>query len=116
GGDGRPLTIGGVIYDKGLGVHPDSTVEVFLGGRCARLSASIGVDDEVGAAGSVTFEVATDGTPRYTSPTLTGTADPAPLDIDVTGAQILRLRVTDAGDGNAFDHADWAAATLSCTP
>ena len=45
-----------------------------------------------------------------------GAAGPVPLDIDVTGAQVLRLRVTDAGDGNALDHADWAAATLSCTP
>jgi alpha-galactosidase len=25
-----------------------------------------------------------------------------------------RLAVTDAGDGNSYDHADWAAAQVSC--
>ena len=29
--------------------------------------------------------------------------------------QYLQLRVLDGGDGNAFDHADWANAKVSCT-
>jgi beta-galactosidase len=34
--------------------------------------------------------------------------------VDVTGGALLELRVTDGGDGNGGDHADWAAARLAC--
>jgi NPCBM/NEW2 domain-containing protein len=36
------------------------------------------------------------------------------IDADVTGAQQLDLVVDDAGDGNGYDHSDWADATLVC--
>src|SRR5690606_26803044 len=50
-GDGGPLTIGGVIYPKGIGVHAPSTIVYSIDG-CSLLLASIGVDDEVGDNGS----------------------------------------------------------------
>ena len=37
-----------------------------------------------------------------------------PLTADVTGAQVVRLVVTDGGDGIDSDHADWANARLTC--
>lgn len=37
-----------------------------------------------------------------------------PITADVTGAQVVRLVVTDGGDGIDSDHADWADAKLSC--
>jgi alpha-galactosidase len=37
-----------------------------------------------------------------------------PLTADVTGARLVRLVVTDAGDGIDSDHADWGDARLSC--
>jgi hypothetical protein len=54
-GDGHPITIGGTQYAKGLGVHPAGDVTLNLAGNCARFTAAVGVDDEVGAAGSVRF-------------------------------------------------------------
>ena len=45
---------------------------------------------------------------------LTGADAARRLDVDVTGAQRLELRVTDGGNGNGNDHADWAAARLAC--
>ncbi|GII24986.1 NPCBM/NEW2 domain-containing protein [Planosporangium mesophilum] len=43
------------------------------------------------------------------------TADPAAaLSADVAGAGVVRLIVTDGGDGNNSDHADWADAKLTC--
>jgi hypothetical protein len=62
----------------------------------------------------VGFELYTDGERQWASPTLFGPDPPLPVSVDVTGAQVLRLRVHDAGDGNGYDHADWAAAALSC--
>ncbi|MGA5299049.1 glycoside hydrolase family 2 TIM barrel-domain containing protein [Nucisporomicrobium flavum] len=114
-GDGGPLTIAGTAYPKGLGVHAASAVTVPLGGDCSRLRADLGVDDETGSDGSVVFSVWLDGERRYESGVLTGAAGATPVSIDLSGAQTLELRVTDAGDGNAHDHADWAAARLACS-
>ncbi|MFB7657877.1 MULTISPECIES: glycoside hydrolase family 2 TIM barrel-domain containing protein [unclassified Streptomyces] len=113
-GDGGPLTIGGVIYPKGLGVHADSTVEAYLGGKCTRFTADVGLDDETGTSGSVLFQVLADGKTLYTSPKITNDLDAVAVDADVSGAERLTLRVTDAGDGNSLDHADWAEATVHC--
>src|SRR5205085_12704987 len=37
------------------------------------------------------------------------------VSVPLSGVTTLRLVVTDAGNGNAFDHADWADAKLTCT-
>lgn len=113
--DGGPITIGGTTYPSGLGVHAESTVELYLGGHCTSFSADVGLDDEVGSGGSVEFEVYTDGTRRYGSGVRTGNDQAVPVAVDVSGVKVLRLKVTSAGNGNAHDHADWAAAKLSCT-
>jgi beta-galactosidase len=113
-GDGRTITIGGQQYATGLGVHALSVVDVYLGGACERFTAAVGVDDEIGNRGSVVFETLTDGQVRSTSPLLRGADGAFAVDVDVTGAQVLRLRVHDGGDGNGGDHADWADARLSC--
>ena len=112
--DGRPLTIGGVVYPKGLGAHATSSVLVDLGGACTRFRADAGVDDETGSAGSVTFEVWVDGELRARTGVLTGAGGAEKIDADLTGGTRLELRVTDGGNGNGNDHADWAAARLAC--
>ncbi|MET7455772.1 NPCBM/NEW2 domain-containing protein [Streptomyces sp. NPDC005574] len=114
-GDGKPLTIRGTAHTKGLGVHADSDVAFFLGGACTRFTATVGVDDEVAPYGSVTFALVADGRTLTTTPVLTGSSPPLPLDADVTDVQRLRLVALDAGDGNAHDHADWTDARLDCT-
>ncbi len=113
-GDGRTITIAGTTYPKGLGTNSVSDVEVNLGGNCSRFTATVGVDDEVGNSGSVTFAVVVDGATVTTTPTLTGSGPAATLDVAVTGGQVLDLVVGDGGDGNGLDHADWAVPTLTC--
>ncbi|WP_328744968.1 NPCBM/NEW2 domain-containing protein [Streptomyces sp. NBC_00285] len=113
-GDGHPITVGGVVYAKGLGVHAESTVEYYTGGACETVTAQVGVDDEKGANGTVAFEVWADGTEVASTPTLTNAMPAQPLTADVTGARLIRLVVTDGGDGVDSDHADWADARLSC--
>ena len=62
----------------------------------------------------MTFEVWADGTKVADSGLLT-TVDPAKaLAADVTGAAVVRLIVTDGGNTNNSDHADWADAKLTC--
>ncbi|MEU4252967.1 beta-galactosidase [Amycolatopsis sp. NPDC026612] len=113
-GDGKPMTVGGTAYAKGLGVHAASDVQLYLAGTCTRLTASAGVDGETGTGGSVAFSVSVDGVTRVTTPVVRGGQAAVPIDVDVTGAQVLDLVVTDGGDGNGQDHADWAVPTLTC--
>ena len=114
GGDGLTLTLNGTTYPKGLGVHAASDVQYFLGGTCSRFKASVGVDDEVGANGSVVFQVFADATKVYDSALMTGATATKTIDVSVASAQTLRLVVTDGGDGISFDHGDWALARVDC--
>ncbi|MEU9468825.1 NPCBM/NEW2 domain-containing protein [Streptomyces avermitilis] len=113
-GDGRPITVGGVVHAKGIGVHAESTITYYTGTSCETVTADVGVDDEQDTNGSVTFEIWADDT-RVASTGVLTTAMPAqPVSADVTGAQVVRLVVTDGGNGITSDHADWADAKLSC--
>ncbi|MCK2240244.1 NPCBM/NEW2 domain-containing protein [Crossiella sp. S99.2] len=114
-GDGKPLTIGGVSYPKGIGVHARSEITVYLGRKCTTFTAQVGIDDEVaGANGSVVFEVHADGTRKAATGVLTGAGGATAITADVSAAEQLRLVVTDGGDNINYDHADWAEATLTC--
>ena len=114
-GDGKPITIAGQVYAKGLGTNSISDVQIYLGGQCTRFTAAVGVDDEQNGAGTVTFSVLADGKTLVTTPVIHGHQAAAPIDVDVTGAQVLELVVGDGGDGNGSDHGDWAQPTLTCS-
>ncbi|WP_328833042.1 NPCBM/NEW2 domain-containing protein [Streptomyces sp. NBC_00252] len=113
-GDGHPITLGGVVYAKGLGVHAESEVRYYTGKACEKVTADVGVDDEKGANGTVAFEIWADGTEVASTGVLTNAMPAQPVTADVTGAQVVRLVVTDGGDGVDSDHADWADAQLTC--
>ncbi|MFC6664700.1 NPCBM/NEW2 domain-containing protein [Deinococcus radiopugnans] len=112
--DGGPLTVAGQAFATGLGVHAPSTLEYDLGGVCTTFSAQLGVDDETGGRGSVTFQVSGDGRTLYDSAVVRGHDPVTPARVDVTGIHALKLTVTDGGDGLNHDHADWAGARLDC--
>ena len=70
----------------------------------------IGIDDEVGTAGSVIFQVWFDNTMVFTSGVMTGNSPTQSIVLPISNVNTLRLVVTDGGNGNAFDHGDWAGA------
>jgi len=113
-GDGRPITLNGVVYAKGLGVHAASDVRLLVPADCTRLLAAVGLDDEVDAFGSVRFEVYTDATLRFASSIMSGASTTELVDLPVTPGQTLRLVATDGGDNIDYDHADWADARFLC--
>ncbi|MFJ4717141.1 endo-alpha-N-acetylgalactosaminidase family protein [Streptomyces sp. NPDC088785] len=113
-GDGTPLKIGGTAYAKGLGTHAPATIRYYLGGRCTSFTAEVGVDDVQTTRGSVRFSVAADGTEKVASPVLKATDTPWSLKADLTGARYVDLVVSDGGDGNGNDHADWGDARFHC--
>ncbi len=111
--DGTRIGIAGVKFDKGLGVHSDSKIEYALDGKCTRLKAQVGVDDEVGKNGSVQFLVYSDGREVYHSPVMLGGDKAFPLDVDISGAHKVGLVVSGV-ENFYFDHADWADAKFVC--
>ncbi|MFG2825695.1 NPCBM/NEW2 domain-containing protein [Kitasatospora sp. NPDC048365] len=113
-GDGRTLTVNGTTYAKGLGTNATSRITYYLGGTCTNLSTDVGIDDEVGNNGSAVFKVYADGTKVAESPVLTGAGPAARLSAPLGGALEVTLEVTDAGDTNAYDHADWAGPVITC--
>src|SRR5205823_543452 len=75
----------------------------------------VGVDDETGA-GTIIFQVFADGTKIFDSGVMTQTATTKTFNLNITNVQQLRLHVGDSGDGNSYDHADWAAARMVPAP
>ena len=114
-GDGVAIRLNGTTYTKGLGVHALSDVRMTLPANCTRFKGSVGLDDEVGSLGSVTFEVYADATKIYDSGVMNGATATKAVDVAIpAGAVQLRLNVTNGGDGIAYDHADWADARIEC--
>jgi alpha-galactosidase len=111
---GNPLSIRGQVYPKGLWTHPYGEVGYYLGKKCSRLQADLGVDDATGGRGSVTFQVWTDGRKVYDSGVVRGSDPVRHLDLALEGASSMTLVTTDAGDGVTYDNTDWAAALVTC--
>jgi hypothetical protein len=119
-GDGSPLRMGRIPYDKGLGVHAFSDLTFALNKQYANFSAAVGIDDELlanGCApdlpGSVVFQVFVDDLKVYESGAVSIRSSALDVNVDVTGKSTLRLVVGGAGDDLACDHADWADAKLT---
>lgn len=113
-GDGHTISIRGVTYAKGLGVHAVSDIKYNIGGTCNTFVSDIGIDDEVAPNGSVVFQVWGDGTKLYDSGLVNATMAAKSVSANITGKQQLELMVVDDGDGLNFDHADWAGARMQC--
>ena len=119
--DQRPMAIEQVNFTKGLAIHPgdhakdpEAHATFALDGRYEEFLATVGLDDEVRnqREPSVTFQVWVDGQPQFDSGVMRATTPARTIRINVAGAKILRLVVTDGGDGNVGDHANWGGARL----
>ncbi len=113
-GDGGVITLNGRTYTKGLGTAAASTVRYALNGACSTFQSDIGVDDEVGAKGSVIFQVVADGVKLFDSGVMTGSTATKTVSVNVAGKRELALIVVSSA-GRKADHADWADARVTCT-
>lgn len=93
-------------YKVGLQVHSYSEVSYFLNGEFTQFSTKL----VSGYQASVTCEVHVDGKKVYDSGKFGGKSKPIDIDIDITGAQELRLVVTEGGNGWGGDWIMWANA------
>lgn len=109
--DGKTITIAGKTFTHGFGTHAVSSLSVLLQGKATSFSAQVGIDDEVtGHEPAVAFEVYGDGKKLWSSGVMHLGDAARPCNVPLTGVQKLELVVTDGGNGNFYDHADWADA------
>ncbi len=110
---GDAIRIAGKRYPWGIGVHADSRLTFDLAKRFQHFQADIGIASRIGDRGSVIFEVLGDGKSLYQSPLVTGSEEnPRKVKVSVAGVEKLTLVVTNAGDLDLGDVANWGSARV----
>jgi alpha-galactosidase len=109
--DDNIMTIAGKTFQRGFGTHAESSLFIQLDGKANSFTAQVGIDDEVkGRQPAVEFIVYGDGAKLWSSGVM-HEGDTARLcNVKLLGVKKLELRVTEGGNGNSSDHADWADA------
>ena len=106
---GKPLSIGGRRYGKGLGLHSRCRLSYDLNGEFSRFQGVFGLADEVlsvEASGSVTLTLSVDQEVKYQSPVVRSGDAPLQLPwIELEGAEILVIEVGFADRGDVADRA-----------
>jgi alpha-galactosidase len=109
--EGKPLSIGGRTFERGVGSHAPGGLWVQLNGA-QRFRSWVGVDDETRGKGTVRFKVFGDGKKLFDSGVMRGGDKAKRIDLDVRGLKHLLLATTSGGDDIHYDHADWAEAAF----
>lgn len=104
--DGTALTIAGQTYSDGVGTHANSVWSIQLNGNADRFRALVGSNSRASQA-SVVFKVFGDDRLLYQSETLGSTSQAKSVDVALHNVQVLKLVVSDAGDGITADWGSW---------
>lgn len=117
--DGNNFTIGGKVYESGVGTHGPSQIIIKLNGSVTDFYTVLGVDDEVKEAGNFDYHVYVKAEGGATEDVAKGTINRfsnQSVDIhadNLSGWKYLYLETSNGTDGtNTCDHVDWANAYL----
>ncbi len=112
---GKKLSLGGKQFDHGIGTHANSEILFDTQGLYEQFSVTVGIDENNSKEnqGSVEFIILGDGHELWRSGIMKKPDARISFTIDIKNVRRLLLKVTDAGDGINYDHADWANAKLS---
>lgn len=109
--NGAPITMRGVEYARGIGVHAWAELTYPVPPNATELQAIVGLTDGARDCprASVRFEIQNDtGAVIYDSGKIDTFTPPKLATASVAGLKAVTLKVTDAGDGIDCDHANWA--------
>ncbi|MHC4916771.1 MAG: NPCBM/NEW2 domain-containing protein, partial [Planctomycetota bacterium] len=112
---GKPLSLGGEKFARGLGVAAFTRLSYDIGGRYRKFKAEIGILDSVASGGKTTFRVLVDGKEVFSNAKkpLTRGAKPRAINADVTGGKLLELVVDFGPDSSDLgDIGGWGEARL----
>ena len=117
--DGNNITVGGKVYESGVGTHGPSQIIIKLNGSVTDFYTVLGVDDEVKEAGNFDYHVYVKAEGGATEDVAKGTINRfsnQSVDIhadNLSGWKYLYLETSNGNDGtNTCDHIDWANAYL----
>lgn len=112
---GKPLRIADKEFARGIGTHAPSEFIVQLDGKATVFTAQVGIDAAATdpSAASLEFVVVGDGRDLWKSGRCKHGEATRRCKVDLAGVRILELLVTDLGDGNNSDHANWIAPVIS---
>lgn len=117
--DGNNITIGGKVYESGVGTHGPSQIIIKLNESVTDFYTVLGVDDEVKEAGNFDYHVYVKAEGGATEDVAKGTINRfsnQSVDIhadNLSGWKYLYLETSNGTDGtNTCDHVDWANAYL----
>lgn len=111
-GKASEMRMNGLRFNKGVGVGPNSRLDLQLAGNWNLLRADLGVDDSCRSAGSMRFQVWSGDRLLYDSGLVKAPAVVKP-EIDVRGLSQLSLRTL--GDPGSRACGNWANAALTGT-
>lgn len=103
----NPLSVQYYFYRSGLGTHAISKHSYDIDGMFSRLTTDYGIDTESGPKASAVFQIWGDNRLLFESPKMGRYEPPQHADVSIIGVKTLELVITDGGDGNQDDHADW---------
>jgi len=113
-----PLSLRNTVYRKGVCIFPKANIEYALDGKYSRLTAIVGVDDDVAynqqkgqPPTSVELRIEADGEEVFRR-LVKAPEEPFPLDVPLAGVTTLTV-IVDFGDGESTcDYLDLADAKL----
>lgn len=111
----RPLWVGGMLLERGIGVYAPSEIEYALEGRYEALTALVGVADDAlpaGERGAVRFRILGDGRELFSSEPLLPGDPPQPVQVGLRGVQRLLLRAEPLALDLAPAYAVWGEPVL----
>ncbi|MDR2472410.1 MAG: NPCBM/NEW2 domain-containing protein [Tannerella sp.] len=111
--DGKPLSIAGTVYDKGVGTRAGGEVHIRLDGRKGRFTALAGVDDNARKGSGVIFYVFTNRGVAFSSDVIKYGDAPKPVDIDLKGVTDMYLVIAASAETTINykgAYADWVNA------
>jgi hypothetical protein len=102
--DSSPLRLAGIRYERGLVVHSQAYLSWKLDGQYIRLRALSGLADVVGDQGDCAVSISLDGKVVWNRDSVRGGEKPQTIDLDLTAAKQLELRVEYGARYDIADH------------
>jgi alpha-galactosidase len=110
---GTPLTVNGIKYSRGVGVHSISRMLLDLEGKAIDVSGLAGADDNNEFGGKLQFKIIGDKKVLWKSGVIKKGNPIQKFKVNLIGIKEVLFLVEECGDGIMYDHADWINVRFS---
>lgn len=105
--EGDPLSIGGKLYENGIGTHADSWIHLKIHKSGSHLTGKCGITDEVGKRGKIKCKIKDRSKELFISPKISGGDPAASFSVQIPDSRELVLLIKKQGNSIDFNHAAW---------